>query len=106
MARRTPMKPQKPLPSALILMAALAAPARSEIKDPAELVPATTLAYVELNQPGQTGKDLAVLLKGSALDDLPDVITKFRAKLGDRDFFGGDEISIIGTFIGPEVLAE
>ncbi|HMC65965.1 MAG TPA: DUF3352 domain-containing protein [Gemmataceae bacterium] len=99
------MKLRTLCPILIALAAAVAPPLRAEVKDPADLVPAGTLAYLELNQPGQTGKDLAVLLKGSALDDLPGVLAKFREKLGERDYFGS-ELSILGSFIGPEVLAE
>src|SRR5262245_50236078 len=46
------------------------------IKDPAEVLPAKTLAYGEFRQPGQFLKEFADLFEGSVLGNLPDSLAK------------------------------
>src|SRR5262249_20677581 len=42
------------------------------LKDPAEVLPAKTVVYGELRQPGQLVKEIGSLLEGSALENVPD----------------------------------
>src|SRR5262245_66681281 len=46
------------------------------IKDPAEVMPARTLAYLELRQFGQLYKEFASLFEGSYLGNMPDSLHK------------------------------
>src|SRR5438067_11915570 len=46
------------------------------IKDPAEVLPAKTIAYGELRQPGQLAKEVASLFEGSALENVPDSLAR------------------------------
>jgi hypothetical protein len=88
---------------ALLLLAA-AAPAQAP--DPAELLPAHTLAYLEVTQPAQVSQTVAELLKGTALDNLPAVFADFRQKAGKDGFFWENDMAMWGTFFSPEGIAE
>ncbi len=80
-------------------------PAWGQVKDTAELFPAHTLAYLEVRHPDQLSRELAELLKGSYLDDLPAALAKFRDLPGhDARFFKLDDE--LALFAFPEVLAE
>jgi len=93
------------LGAALVLAAAGAA--RAEVKDAADLLPAQTLACVELRQPERLSREVAALVKGSALDDMPAVMAKFREKLGDNDnFWFGSGATSLTLFLSPELISE
>jgi hypothetical protein len=93
------------LGAAVVLAAAGAA--RAEVKDAADLLPAQTLACVELRQPERLSREVAALVKGSALDDMPAVMAKFREKLGDNDnFWLGSGATSLTLFLSPEMIGE
>ena len=81
-----------------------------EVKSPAELVPARALAYVELQQPGALAKEVAALLEGSYLGDLPDSLAPLMAKTpaaGGRGHQGMTWIGLVpGLLTSPEVVRE
>jgi hypothetical protein len=78
-----------------------------DIKNPAAVLPEGTLAYVELRQPGQIAKELAGLLKGSVLGDVPDSFAPFLAKAaaGSRGPRPSD-IAPSGIMASPEFVNE
>src|SRR5262249_50678541 len=80
-------------------------PARADhIKDPAEVMPAETVAYVELRQPGQLVKEIASLFEGSALGNVPDSLTKLFER-GERPR-GSEPLGATGLLFAPEVIRE
>ncbi len=69
---------------ALLVVLALAGFAHAAVKDAAELLPAQTLAcVVRCVSPNGLSREIAVVLKGSELEDMPAVMARFREKLGD-----------------------
>ncbi|HEV3262736.1 MAG TPA: hypothetical protein VG013_38225 [Gemmataceae bacterium] len=79
------------------------------IDDPAALVPAKTLAYAELRQPGQLAKEIASLFEGSALGNVPDSLAKFRAKYDKGPSVGPRSEAAMGVFglmMAPEIVKE
>jgi hypothetical protein len=102
------MRSYVPLAGAALLLT-LAGPALAQPKDPAELFPAQTLAYFEMRQPDKLSRELAALIKGSALEDLAAVFAKARTDKGDTPddgFYPGMMFSGLGMFFSPEALAE
>jgi hypothetical protein len=101
------MKTRAPWLAAALLLA-LAGPARAQVKDAAELLPAQTLACLELRQPDLMAREVAALVKGSALDDLPATMAKFRAKLTGVGFRPWliEEVALLGLFLSPEAIGE
>ena len=93
------------LAPALLLFAGSA---HAQVKEPAELLPAETLAYVELRQPERLARELAALTKGSALDNLPQTMAKFRARQPEGDYpsWRTENVAMFSTFLAPEVIAE
>jgi hypothetical protein len=94
---------------AVLIAVSLVAPARGEgPRDVADLFPAQTLAYLEFRQPDRLSREVAALLRGSVLDDMPAVMSKFRDKRGDNGMFFFDDylIGTFGLFASPEVIAE
>ena len=84
-------------------------PCRAEgPRDTADLFPAQTLAYLEFRQPDRLSREVAALLRGSALDNLPATLAKFREKLGDNNngFFAYFFLAEFGMFGSPETIAE
>src|SRR5262245_27385362 len=80
-------------------------PARADhIKDPAELMPAKSVVYVELHQPGQLVKEIASLFEGSALGNVPDSLTKLFDR-GERPR-GSEPLGAAGLLFAPEVIRE
>ncbi len=78
-----------------------------EVKDLAELFPAKTKAYLEINSIAEVVKELRALFKGSCIEDLPGSMDKIRAKMGDdyyHSYFGGG--MWLMTFLQPEGIAE
>jgi hypothetical protein len=92
---------------ALAVLALGASAARAQVKGPAELLPASTLASVELRQPARLSRELAALVKGSAFDDMPGAIARFRAKHANADqMWFLSEIASFSMFLCPEMLSE
>jgi hypothetical protein len=89
------------------LSAAVAARAEAP-RDAAELFPAQTLAYLEFRQPDKLSREMAGLLRGSALDDMPAVLAKHREKRGPGGGFFFEEMILgeFGMFVAPETIAE
>jgi len=74
------------------------------LKDPAEVLPAKTIVYGELRQPGQLVKEIGSLLEGSALENVPDSLTKL---FGDRERPRHTEgLGAAGLLFSPEVIRE
>src|SRR5262245_1346117 len=81
--------------------------ARADVKDPAELFPTDTLAYLELRQPDRLARELAALFKGSALENMHTSLAKFREKMPDHDnWWPFHQVTEFGLFLSPEVLSE
>src|SRR5260370_308616 len=77
------------------------------VNDPAELFPPDALLYVELTKPAAISDQVAALVRGSVLDDLPAQMQKWHGKHGARGFVGDTEMfGMFGSFLGPEMLAE
>src|SRR5262245_38566698 len=95
------------LPGAAALLL-LAGPAPAQVKEVTELLPAQTLAYVELRYPDRISREAATLFKGSYLDDLPASMAKYREQRGDNDRFFFDDmmVGMLGIFLSPEMIAE
>jgi hypothetical protein len=94
---------------AALMLGLFAIPVRAaETNDTAELFPAGTLAYLEFRQPDRLSREAAALLKGSALDDMPSVLAKFREKRGDNEDFFFDDLMVgyLSMLASPEVIAE
>jgi hypothetical protein len=99
---------------ALVLAAALIAfgvvvPAQAEgPRDVAELFPAQTLAYLEFRQPDKLAREIATLLRGSALEDLPAALARHREKRGPGGGFDFEEMMLaqFAMFVAPEAIAE
>src|SRR5207248_3055674 len=79
---------------------------RAQVKDAAELLPAQTLAYVEINQPGKLAKEVAQLLKGSPFDNLPLYLAKYRKDKDLTDTWFLQEVGAFGISLNPERLNE
>jgi hypothetical protein len=100
MKRRTPWV-------ALVVLAVVASAARAQVKEPAELLPASTLASVELRQPARVARELAALLKGSAFEDMPGAVARFRAKQANAgEMWYLSDLTAFSLFLSPEMLAE
>jgi hypothetical protein len=80
------------------------------MRDAVELLPAQTLACLELRQPARLSREVAVLVKGSSLEDLPRRLAKQRAdKEGDMRFrysWQREMLGMVGMFLSPEMLDE
>ncbi len=93
--------------AAVLAVLGLTAAARAEVKDAAELLPAQTLACVEVRQPERLAREISALVKGSALDDMPAVMAKFREKLGDNmPFYFFNEAAVMSLLFSPEMINE
>src|SRR4051812_26644173 len=74
---------------------------------PAEWVPAKTLVYAELREPGMLANEIASLFEGSALGNVPFSLAKLRAGEGLSRFRGGaEEAALAGLLFSPEVVKE
>jgi len=84
--------------------AAQAAP----LKDPAAVIPSTAIGYYELRQPGPLAKELASLLEGSMLGNLPDSMVKFRKQMAERGGSRGDGewMAVFAALGAPELARE
>jgi hypothetical protein len=94
---------------ALVLVLLLSGQARAERLDPAAWFPARTIAYLEVNQPAQLAKEMDAVFKGSALDNLPNLLAAFREKNppGERYYYYGPRVlEMLALMVGPEARAE
>jgi hypothetical protein len=83
--------------------------ARAQVKDLAELFPARTKAYLEINQVAQVVKEVQALLKGSCLEDMPRSLEKLGVPMREDPYgfrYGSRMMLGMGLFLGPEVLSE
>lgn len=98
------MKTRIPYLAALMLLAATTS-ARAQ-KDAAELLPAHTLACLEVRQPARLSREAAALVKGSALEELPRRLARWRADGGMMDWRVRNQLSMLSVFCSPELIAE
>src|SRR5262249_60802098 len=87
----------------------LAGAASAQPADPAELLPAQTLAYVEVSNPAKLSQEVAALLRGSALENMPAAMARVRAKFPDNNqfpFWVGQELGMLSMFLSPEMVSE
>jgi hypothetical protein len=82
-------------------------PVETGPREPSQLLPASTLLYVEFSQPKPIVQELAAMLQGSTLEDLPGFISDFREKHEDDVSYSFREtLALVGAFLGPEGLSE
>jgi hypothetical protein len=91
---------------ALVVLAVGAPAARAQVKEPAELLPASTLASVEFRQPARLARELAALVKGSALEDMPGTVALFRERHANAESWFLSDLVGFSLFLSPEMLAE
>ena len=89
---------------ALTVALAAAQAGRAQVKDLAELFPAKTRVYLEINGIADVVKEVRGLVKGSCLEDPPKSLEKF-AKLADNSLIAGDFMEF-GLLLCPEALSE
>src|SRR5262249_27585556 len=93
-----------------VALMTVCASARAQMKDAAELLPAQTLACVELRQPARLSREVGALVKGSALEDLPRQLAKKHAEdENDRGFrysWQSQMLGMLSLFLSPEMLDE
>jgi hypothetical protein len=89
---------------AVTVLLAAAQVGRAQVKDLAELFPATTRVYLEINGIADVVKEVRGLVKGSCLEDPPKSLEKF-AELAHNQFYFGDFLEY-GLLVCPEALAE
>lgn len=98
-----------PLATVALLSLSLtwAAPAPTQVKDPAELLPAGTLAYAEVRQPGRFAGEFAGLFEGSVLGDFPHSVAKrLEGSKGQFPRRGFGELGGFGLLLSPEMVKE
>jgi hypothetical protein len=90
------------LTSCLVVGLCVALPARvvGQGIDPAELLPARTLAYLELSDPARCADELRALFKGSFIED----VLRMKAVLPLKG--GSAEVAVFTLFLGPEAMDE
>ena len=91
--------------AALSGVIAVPQPTETAVRAPADLVPASTLFYIEFSQPKPIVQELTALLEGSSLEDLPGVMADFRAKQAgnnDLSWSAREMVSMLAAFFGPE----
>jgi hypothetical protein len=89
---------------ALTVVLAAAQAGRAQVKDLAELFPAKTRVYLEINGIADVVKEVRGLVKGSCLEEPPKSLEKF-ADLADNQFLIGDLLEY-GLILCPEALSE
>lgn len=101
------MRRHVPLLSAVLFLCCDGPALAQEARHPAEWVPAKSLVYAELREPGMLARELAGLFEASALGNVPDSLAKIRAEEG-RPRFRGDieEAAAAGLLWSPEVVNE
>ncbi len=66
-----------------VALMTVCASAQAQMKEAVELLPAQTLACIELRHPERLSREVAALVKGSSLEDLPRRMAQKRAANGD-----------------------
>src|SRR5262249_14136158 len=89
---------------AVAVLLATAQLGRAQVKDLAELFPAKTRAYLEINGIADVVKEVRGLVKGSCLEDPPKSLEKF-GDLARNNFFFADLLEV-GVLLSPEGLTE
>jgi hypothetical protein len=80
--------------------------AAAQTKNPADIMPAKTIGYIELRQPGQLIKEIQGLFEGSVLSK-PDVLKKLQEKFPAASFRRGpEEVQAASLLLAPEIPAE
>jgi hypothetical protein len=88
------------------LLVAWPSPAAAQTKNPADIMPAKTIGYIELRQPGQLVKEFQGLFEGSVLSK-PEALKKLSEKHAASSFRRGmEETQIAGLLLAPEIPAE
>ncbi|MHB1427015.1 MAG: hypothetical protein ACYC3I_27990, partial [Gemmataceae bacterium] len=83
------------------------ASASAQVKDAVELLPVHTLACIELRQPARLSREMAALVKGSVVDDLPRRLGKLRGSYtADRSYQKRVQLEILSVFLCPEGINE
>ena len=86
---------------------ALPSPVWAQGKDLLELLPAQTLACLEVRQPERLAREVSALLKGSMLEDMAPVLARFRASMGNqRNFWMRESDVLFSLFLSPELISE
>src|SRR5436190_10581121 len=98
------MRRHVPLLSAVLFLCCGAPAPAQEARHPAEWMPAKTLLYAELREPGALAKELAGLFEGSALGHVPDSLVKLHARVGSGR--NTEEAAAVGLLWSPEVVKE
>src|SRR5947209_2364978 len=81
--------------------------ARAEsLKDPAAVLPARLVGYVEVRQPGALAREVASLFEGSMLGDVPDSLARFGAEAGPEARRQAVGVGAVGLIFSPEVFRE
>jgi hypothetical protein len=104
------MKSRAPWLAALTLLVGSGS-AFAQIKDVVELLPAETLACLELRQPARLAREVAILVKGSSLEDIPRRLAKKRAENDAERGYSGpyrqqEMLGMLSLFLSPEMLDE
>ncbi|MGH7222619.1 MAG: hypothetical protein ACRELF_05290, partial [Gemmataceae bacterium] len=103
------MKTRVPWLAAVMLLIGSGS-AFAQVKDAVELLPAETLACLELRQPARLTREVAILVKGSSLEDIPRRLGKKRAENeADRGYRYSPRQEMLGMlsmFLSPEMLEE
>ena len=101
------MRMRAPWRFAALAVLALAGFGRADVKEVSELLPAKTMAYVEVRQPERLAREVAALLKNSDLDDMAAVMARYRERLGDNgQFWSFYEYGEVGLLLSPEIINE
>jgi hypothetical protein len=96
----------RPFVAVLVGLATFLQGTRAAAQSLADLAPAKTLAYVELQQPAELAKELAALMEGSYLANVPDSLAPLYAKAGAARRHGQDPLAMIGVALAPEMFKE
>ena len=74
--------------------------------DPAELFPADSPLFIEVRRPGDIARELEALFQGTVLEDVLPAVNKTRDKQKDQPYVDTYQLGLLGTVLGPELLAE
>ncbi len=95
------------LATALLLCGAATVQAQgNKIQSPAELFPADTLMYAEVQKPGELAKEVRGLFKGSYLFNVPQSMDRLEAKFKEVPPFGWSGLKAMGLLLAPEIVKE
>ena len=92
--------------NALAIMLVASATAHAEPKDVAEVFPADTLLYVEVNQPANVAKDLTGYLQGTVFETAAPDFKILRQPKGQVANFNTSESGLLTAILAPEMLKE